>query len=175
MLGSSGRIFCLTTLLVVASGAPFLEAQPQPSRSTDQQVKFLLRRIEQNAEQFRRSHTQMPDREWIVSGEQPRNIDRFVAAFADATSRLRAQFERGQVVTARVDEVLRRGVSIDSFMERHRSADQAQRDWATVRRDLEALAGAFNVPWNRTTPRLTSVRPDASLSSPPLHVSLESR
>ena len=94
--------------------------------------------------------------------EKARNRDHVVTGFVDATRRLRAHFDRGHVVTARVDEVLRRGVSIDSFMERRPSADQATRDWATVRHDLHVLAGAFNVGWNLTTPRLTSVRPPPS-------------
>jgi hypothetical protein len=175
MLGSRRQILCLATVLALAGTGAFPAAQPQPSRATDQEVKHLLTRIEKNAEQFRRSLAQAPDRGWIVGGKTARNIDHFVTGFVDATRRLRAHFDRGQVVTAGVDEVLRRGVSIDSFMERNRSADQAAHDWATVRRDLEALAVAFNVPWNPATPRLTGVPPDTSPPSPPLHVSLESR
>lgn len=75
--------------------------------------------------------------------------------FVNAARRVRVQFRTGQLVTAGGDEVLRRGVSIDSFMDHDRSPDQAARDWAKVRRDLEVLAAAFNVPWNRTPPRVT--------------------
>jgi hypothetical protein len=163
MLGSQRYRLCLATAVAVASAGALLAAQPQPSRASDQEVKYLVTRLEKNAEQFRRSLADTPVREWIVGAEKARNIDHFVTGFVDATRRLRAQFDRGQIVTARVDEVLRRGVSIDSFMERHHSTDQAASDWATVRRDLEALAAAFNVPWNRTTPRFTSVRPDTPL------------
>jgi hypothetical protein len=153
----------LATLLALAGPGALLAGQPQPSRATDEEVKQLLTRIEKNAEQFRRSLAETPDREWIVGVQKTRNIDHFVTGFVGATRRLRSHFDRGQVVPARVEEVLRRGVSIDSFMERHPSADQAAHDWATVRRDLEALAAAFNVPWNRATSRLTSLRPDALL------------
>jgi len=169
------QVFWLAIVLAFAGAGASLGAQPQPSRATDQDVKFLLTQVERNAEQFRRSLALTPDREWIVGWEKSQNIDHFVTRFVDATRRLRAQFDRGEVITARVDEVLRRGVSIDSFMERHRSADQASHDWATVRRDLEALAAAFNVPWNRATLRLTSLRREASRPSPPFPVRLESR
>lgn len=153
------RRFCVAIVLaLVCTVETLVAAAPQPARLTDREVTDLLARLEKNAEQFRRSLSTTPDQEWLVRGEKPRNIDHFVTRFVEATRRLRAQSTRGQVVTARVDEVLRRGVSIDSFMERD-SADQAARDWAIVRRDLAQLAVAFNVPWNRSTPRFTSARP----------------
>jgi hypothetical protein len=162
MLGSRrqrrGVVWVATVLALTGAGASPATAR-QPSRVTDQDVTNLLARIERNAEQFRRSLAHAPDAELIVGWEKARNIDQFVTRFVDATRRLRAQFDRGEVVAGRVDEVLRRGVSIDSFMERNRAPDQAARDWAKVRRDLETLAAAFNVPWNRATPRLTSAHP----------------
>jgi len=170
MYGTRRQWLALATLLALLGAGVSLSALPQASRASDQKLKHLLMRLEKNAEQFRRSLADTPDREWIVVSQKERNIDHFVARFVDATRRLRSHFDRGQVVTTRVEEVLRRGVSIDSFMERHHSADQAARDWATVRSDLEALAELFNVPWNRATPLLTR-RPvdaiDRGLANPP--------
>ncbi len=162
MLGTRRRLIALTTVLALA-GAGALAAAQQPSRQTDREVKQLLTRIEKNAEQFRLSLSAAADLEWIGGWERERNIDHFVTGFVAAARRLRVQSDSGDVVTARVDEVLRRGVSIDSFMERRRLSDQATHDWTTVRRDLELLASAFNVPWNLTTPRLTGVRPGTSV------------
>jgi hypothetical protein len=156
------RFVCVAIVLAVALAGTSLAA-PRPSRATDQEVTALLARIEKNAGQFRRSLSHTPDREWTVRWEKGRDIDAFVARFVEATRRLRTQFDRGQVVTDRVGEVLRRGVSIDSFMERDRSPDQAARDWALLRRDLGALALVFNVPWNRATPRFTSAQPAAEV------------
>jgi hypothetical protein len=126
MLGSRRHILCLATVLVLASAGAFPAAQPQPSRATDQEVKHLLTRIEKNAEQFRRSLAEAPDREWNVGVERARNIDRFITGFVDATRRLRAHFDRGQVVTARVDEVLRRGVT-GNERARHRTVRACDR------------------------------------------------
>jgi hypothetical protein len=159
MLGTRRRLLALTTALALAGTGPLVAAPLQPSRTTDLEVKLLLTRIEKNAETFGRSLALSPDSEWIVGWEKARNIDNFVTGFVAATRRLRSQFDGGRIVTTGVDEVLRRGVSIDSFMERRRVTDQATHDWTTVRRDLELLASAFNVPWNLTTRRLTSVRP----------------
>jgi hypothetical protein len=142
------------TIVFALAVAP-LGATAQPSRVTDRDVRALLVSMEQNAEQFRRSLVPMPAREISVGWEKARNIDEFVVQFVKAVRRLGVQVRARQVVTAGVDEVLRRGVSIDSFMAHDRSPDQAGRDWTAVRRDLEDLAAAFNVPWNRATPRFT--------------------
>jgi len=137
---------------VLATGAS------SPSRAADQDVKHLLTRMERNAEQFRGSLSDAPDREWLL-GWEARNIDHFVTEFVAATRLLRAQFDRGQVAAGDVDAVLRRGASIDSFMEHRRSVDRAQREWVALRRDLEVLAIAYNATWSRAAPRLTSVEP----------------
>jgi hypothetical protein len=79
-----------------------------------------------------------------------------VTDFAETTNHLRDHFDRRQVVTNDIEDVLRRGVSIDSFMQRHQLAGQAENDWLTVRRDLDELARAYNVTWNWSNPRYTA-------------------
>jgi hypothetical protein len=162
--GHRRRFVCGAIIFAIALAGTSIAAPPQPSGGTDGKVSALLAQIERHAAQFRRSLGHTPNQEWIVRWDSGRDIGGFVGRFADATRRLRTQFDRGQVVTDRVDDVLRRGVSIDSFMERDRSPDQAARDWALVRRDLDALALAFAVPWNRATPRFTSAQPAAASS-----------
>lgn len=152
MLGSARYALGVATLVAVASATALLAAQQPSSRATDHEVKQLLTRIEKNAQLFRYSLAQTSNQEWLV-GVQPGNIDVFVTSFVDATRQLRDHFDRGHVVTTRVDEVLRRGASIDSFMEHRRSPDQADQDWLSVRRDLDALARAYNATWNLRTPR----------------------
>ena len=107
------------------------------------------------AQLFPFSLTSAPDVDWLAGERGTGGIDRFVTSFAGATRQLRQQHGRGLVVTGRVDEVLRRGASIDSFMEHHRSPNQVQQDWLTVRRDLEKLALAYNVIWHRRAPYST--------------------
>jgi len=65
-------------------------------------------------------------------------------------------FDRRQVVTDDVEEVLRRAVTIDAFMQRHQLAMPAENDWRTVRRDLDAVARVYNVAWNWSDPRDTA-------------------
>ncbi len=99
------------------------------SRVNDQQVEQLLKQIEKNADQFRRSLDQALNRSRIEGSRDEDNINQFVTEFAETTDRLRDRFDHRQVVRHDVEEVLRRGVSIDDFMRRHQLTLQAEDDW----------------------------------------------
>ena len=132
-------------------------AQNAPSRSNDRQVGQLLTRTKKSAERFRGSLDQALNRSPINGSREEDGINQSVEDFAEATNHLSDHFDRRQVVTNDVEEVLRRGVNIDSFMQRHQLAMQAENDWRTVRRDLDELARVYNVAWNWSNPRYTAV------------------
>jgi hypothetical protein len=131
-------------------------SQNSPSRLNDQQVKQLLARTKKNADQFRHSLDRALDRTRIDGSREDDNINQFVKDFAETANDLSDHFDSRQVVTNDIEDVLRRSVSIDSFMQRHQLAVQAENDWLTVRRDLDELARAYNVTWNWSNPRYTA-------------------
>jgi hypothetical protein len=146
------RYLGAATLIAIASTAALTATQTLPPRADGKEVKQLIAELEKHAQLFQFSLTSAPDVEWLAGERATGDIDRYVTSFVHATRQLRQQHGRGDVVTNRVDEVLRRGASIDSFMEHHRSSNQVLQDWFTVRRDLEKLALAYNVIWNRRAP-----------------------
>ncbi len=123
------------------------------SRVNDQQLVQLLTRARKDADQFRQSLDHALNRSRIDGSREENDIRQSVADFAAATNSLSERFDRRQVVTTDVEDVLRQGVSIDSFMQRHQLAAPAENDWLTVRRDLDELARAYNVAWNWNSPR----------------------
>jgi hypothetical protein len=149
MFGLQRHLVGVAILIAIASTAALTATQTPPSRAGGKDVKQALAELERHAQLFHFSLTSAPDVEWLSGARGTGDIDRFVTSFVHATRQLRQDHGRGHVVTNRVDEVLRRGASIDSFMEHHRSSNQVQQDWLTVRRDLENLALAYNVIWNR--------------------------
>lgn len=130
--------------------------QDVPSRVNDQQVGQLLTRTKKNADRFRNSLDQALNRSRIDGSREEDNINQFVMDFAETTNHLSDHFDRRQIVTNDIEDVLRRGVDIDSFMHRHQLAVPAENDWRTVRRDLDELARAYNVAWNWSNPRYTA-------------------
>jgi hypothetical protein len=126
------------------------------SRLSDQQIGQLLTRTKKSVDRFRRSLDKAVDRSRIDGSREDNNITQFVADFAETTNHLSDHFDRRQVVTNDIEDVLRRSVSIDSFMQRHQLAAQPENDWLAVRRDLDDLARAYNVTWNWSNPRYTA-------------------
>ena len=131
-------------------------SQNARSRLNDQQVKQLLTRTKKNADQFRDSLDRALDRSRIDGSREDDNINQFVQDFGETSNRLSHTCDRREVVTTDIEDVLRSGVSIDSFMRRHQLAVQAENDWLTVRRDLDELARAYNVAWKWRNPSDTA-------------------
>jgi hypothetical protein len=154
MFGLQRNVVGVAALIAITNTTALIAQQP-PSRASDNEVKQVIAHLEKHAQLFQFSLTSAPDVEWLAGAPGTGEIDRFVSSFVGATRQLRQQHGRGQVVTTLVEEVLRRGASIDSFMEHHRSPNEVEQDWFTVRRDLETLALAYNVTWNRRAPYAT--------------------
>ena len=128
-------------------------------RLNDRQVGQLLTRTTRDADRFRESLERALDRSRIDGSRDEDDINQLVEDFAETTDHLNDHFDRRQVVTYDIEDVLRRGVSIDSFMQRHQLADPAENAWLAVRRNLDELASAYNVAWNWNDPRYLSTGP----------------
>ena len=109
-----------------------------PGRADDKQVEQLLKQIEKGADQFRKSLDKALDDSAIDDSKAEDDINQFVTEFAETTDHLNDHFGRNQVITNDIEDVLRRGVSIDGFMQRHRLNEKAENDWLTLRRDLDS-------------------------------------
>jgi hypothetical protein len=133
------------------------------ARVDDKEVGQLLKRIEQGADQFRKSLDKALDDSGIDDSKAEDDINQFVTEFAETTDHLSDHFGRNQVITNDIEDVFRRGASIDSFMQRHRLNEKAENDWLTLRRDLDNLARAYHVAWNWSDPRYTPGGPGTGL------------
>jgi hypothetical protein len=150
------RRFILAVMVMTLAGLGFTaEAQRRPYRITDQQLNQLIRRIETRTDVFRNSIDASLDRSRYDGTRAEDNINNLIRDFEAATDQLRARFDSRQSVTADVQGVLDRAAFIDSFMTRNRLGMRAERDWASLRTDLNELASAYNVNWswnNQTYP-----------------------
>ncbi len=136
-------------------------SQNMPSRVDDKQVQQLLKQIGEKAGRFDKSLDKLFDAGRIDDPKAKEEIRRSVADFRQAADRLRDRVNGRQSNTLDVEEVLRRGGSIDGFMQRYQLSNQAEQNWLSVRRDLDTLARAYNVAWNWSNPGYTSAAPGA--------------
>jgi hypothetical protein len=149
------RMFSVALVLALAGLSMTAQAQRRPYRATDQQVRQLIRRIENRTNTFRSTLDATLDRSRIDGTRQEDNINQLVGDFENATNQLRDRFNSRQSVSGDVQNVLNQAALIDSFMRRNRVGVRAERDWASLRLDLNELARTYGVAWrwdNRTYP-----------------------
>jgi hypothetical protein len=123
-------------------------ARREPVRINDRQVEQLLRRTENDTEDFRKSLDRALDRSRLDGTDREDNINQFVSDFRETTKQLRDRFDGHTSVAADVESVLTRAQRINDFMRRHQLDRNSQRDWAKVRNSLDQLARAYSVGWN---------------------------
>jgi len=136
-------------------------SQNAPSRVDDRQVKQLLKQIGEKADGFDKSLDRAFDRSRIDDRRERDEIHQSVRDFKRATDGLRDRVDGRQSNTLDVGEVLRRGVSIDGFMQRYQLSGEAEQDWLSLRGDLDGLARAYNVEWYWSNPGYTPAEPGA--------------
>jgi hypothetical protein len=124
------------------------DAQSMPYRVDDRQVEQLVKQIREEADRFDKSLDRAFDRSRIDDSRRKDEIHQSSKDFRQATDRLRDRVNGRQSNTLDVEDVLRRGVSIDGFMQRYELSAQAERSWLSLRGDLDRLARAYNVAWN---------------------------
>lgn len=128
-------------------------SQTTPARVDDKQVEQLLKQIGKKADTFDTGLDRAFDRSRIADQGRAKNeLRRSVKDFSQATDRLRDRVKGRQSNTLDAEDVLRRGVSIDAAMQRYQLTTRAERDWLSLRGDLDKLARAYNVAWTWSTP-----------------------
>jgi archaellum component FlaC len=138
-------LFVITCLAVAAPvraqvvGAPY--------RITDKEVEQILKRIENQSNNFRHSLDASLDRSRLNGTNREDDINSFMKNFEEQTKRLRDRFDDHKSVAADVEAVLNGAASIDQFVYRQRLNERAQNDWSTLRASLDDLARAYNVAW----------------------------
>lgn len=128
---------------------PSVVATQRAYRVNDTQVETLLRRIETRSDTFRASLDGALDRSRFNSTRTEDNINEFVKDFENLTDQLRKNFDGRTSVGADVSNVLVRAARIDDFMRRNlRREYTAQRDWRSLRTDLNTLSNYYSLAFN---------------------------
>jgi YMGG-like Gly-zipper len=145
------QTFSLALVLVLAGLGLTAQAQRRANGSTNWQARQLVNRIENRTNIFRSSLKAALDNSRLDGTRREDNINQFVSDFESATNQLRDGLNNRQNVSTDVQNVLDRAALIDSFMRRNRLNAQAERDWASLRTDLNELARTYNIAWNWQT------------------------
>ncbi len=123
------------------------------TRVSDSTLQALMTRIASKTEVFKLSTTRALNRNTQNNtGDQDR-IFGYITDFENGTNQLRQNFNARRTASTDVQDVLSRAVLIDNFVRDNGLNPAAQRDWTSLKADLDTLAGYYNVSstWNQTT------------------------
>jgi hypothetical protein len=118
------------------------------SRLSDSELNQLIRRIEAGGDRLRASLTDAFDRNLYNQTRSEGNMIVAVGDLRNATDQLRNRFDAKQPAHEYVERVLARAAPIDTYLRNNRLTPRTQNDWATLRGDLNTLAGAYNLSTN---------------------------
>lgn len=152
----SSKLISVAALLVLTLGT-IAEAQSPRLYATTRQLRTLLTRIETNTDAFRTEVERNLNNNAVNTNREER-ISELIESFENATDTLRVRTSANQTLTGEVDTVLRQALRINNFMNRGQFSARAQTQWATIRTDLNTLAGYYRLSWDwnqRTNPSNT--------------------
>jgi predicted glycoside hydrolase/deacetylase ChbG (UPF0249 family) len=135
-----GRPYGTVTNPIVVSDVPY--------RVSDREVEQTLRRIENQSDKFRSTLDAALDKSRFDGTRREDDINAFVKDFYSQVKTLHDHFDGHKSTNADVQSVLDRASRIDEFMSRTRLKKQnAQKEWAKLKVNLDELARVYNVSW----------------------------
>ena len=116
----------------------FLFTALEANAQSDQNVRHLLKRLEDSSDRFRSSLDHALDHSSLNGSRTEDEINSYVHSFEKATDRLKHDYEKHGSDPDNAREVLLRGRYIECFMRQHDLGVRAKGDWNVVRNDLDA-------------------------------------
>ena len=144
------KLISILTLIVATAVAA--SAQVMPYRVADRQVRDLINRIETESNTFRADAQRDIDRSFWNGTSRESSMQGLLDGFETAADTLRTNFTGRRSSTTDVQRVLNRAMRIDQLMRANAFTPRVQNEWASIRTDLDTLAGYYNVTsnWNGT-------------------------
>lgn len=143
-LKSSGLLMLTVALVMPMTYASRVHSQ---QFRTTAQMQNAIKRLETNTDRFSRSLDAALDRSRFNNTDLEDQANALVDELEFAADRLQDRADDNIVNSFDVNEVLRRGMYLDMFMQRHNFLPAAERDWRMIRWDLDHLARVYGVTW----------------------------
>ncbi len=115
---------------------------------TGSNVKNVLSNLEAKTDVYKRLMNVALDRSVLNNSRSEDAIVEYITEFENATDKLKQNFDAGKSTDADVQEVLNRAGFIDAFMRDYRLLNSAERQWVSIRNDLNTLSNYYAVNWN---------------------------
>jgi hypothetical protein len=121
-------------------------------RLSENELNQLIQRVENGGDTFRVSLTDAFAQRPYDRTRSEGKMNDALRSFKKATDQLRIRFDARQLMADDVRRLLDQATPLDIFMRDNVLTDRAKNDWATLRGNLSALAGSYDVApsWGAT-------------------------
>jgi hypothetical protein len=142
------QFFYFAFIALIFSLTTGIFAQNRAYRVNDRQLQILINRIETRTNTFRQSLDNALDNSRINGSNREDGINAYVREFENATDALKNNFAQRRSTSDDVQEVLNRANFINRLMGNNEFSRTTQKQWNSIRTDLNTLANYYRVSWN---------------------------
>lgn len=146
-------IFNLLAVFFAANINVNAQNRDNPYRVSNSTVQALITRVETKTQNFKRSASRGLSRNSQNNNGGEDRFFGYVTDFENGLSQLKQNFNNPRSARTDVQDILSRAVFLDDFVRDNRLNPAAQRDWTSLKTDLDTLAGYYNATanWNQSS------------------------
>jgi hypothetical protein len=147
-------IVAIASALMIVGVAGVTDASAQARRRPPSQeyvrvdVERTIKRLEQRSDEFRKIVDRQLDRSRINGSRREDRINEEIKQLENALDDLRDEFnrrDRFEETRRHVERAMRESDEVNAIFRRANLGPQAEREWAAIRADLNALARIYNL------------------------------
>jgi 23S rRNA maturation mini-RNase III len=145
--------FNLLAIFFAATVSINAQIRNNPNRVSNSTIQALVTRIQTKTDVFKRSLTRSLNRNAQSNTANQDTVFGYITDFENEIAQMKQNSGTLRTARADVEDLLSRAVSIDDFIRENRMNQGVQRDWTSLKADLDTLAGYYNVSsnWNQST------------------------
>jgi sugar-specific transcriptional regulator TrmB len=142
----------LATVFTVLLVAGFAQAQPRVARGrvyTKADVDRIIKRVEDSTDKFKKEFDKALDRSRLNNTNREDQLNEYAKGLEHATDDLRKHFDKTDAWIENKEQVrtcLSLASKINVAMRNRRLGPKAENRWASLRYDLNTLAGVYDLP-----------------------------
>jgi hypothetical protein len=146
---SALRTVAICLAAVTLGAVDIAKAQPQPRVYSKQDVERLIKDVEESSKDFERDFDTWLDRSSLDGQQREDRYNRQVNNLTSALSTLRSNFNRRNdwwLSRSDMQRVLNTATLVNTAMSDREVRGSLNRQWGALRRNINRLASAFNLP-----------------------------
>jgi hypothetical protein len=138
--------FLFSLIFAVWLGLSAAAQSAAPYRVTDQEMKPLLKDLEESVKKFQGAAKDKLKNTTLATGAGDASVKQYVQDLRDAVKRLKDDYG-DRSTAAEAESVFLRAGYINRFMQANPLVTGADRQWAAVKGNLDRLGQAYGVTW----------------------------